>query len=179
MTYLLVRHDSFPFLAKSSYFIKRGINFQILGCMFVKELCTVWWKPLHCCLFLAYCHRSTDRHYKVLWKMWTHFCAFKALGLFLLQHSVFQKKKATLGENYLSWFLYCIYQANCQPVRLSFTAKLPYSQLCGKNIFSKNACSKDIYSKEDHGENSRHKINVLFHQTVSILVIFTSWALWR
>ena len=41
LTCLLVQHDAFSFFAKISSFIKRGISFQILGCVFVPELCVV------------------------------------------------------------------------------------------------------------------------------------------
>lgn len=43
--------------------------------------------------FLAYCHMSIDRCFKILWKTWVQLCAFVALRLFLLQHGVFQNKK--------------------------------------------------------------------------------------
>ena len=88
----------FLFFTKISSFIKRSISFQTLGCIFEPELCIVLWKPLHCCLFLVYCHMSVDRHYKFLGEMWVQLCTFEALSLFLLQHSVFQNKKQLLGQ---------------------------------------------------------------------------------
>ena len=85
---------------KISSFIKRGISFQTLGCVFVTELCVALWKPLLCCVYLACCHTSVDRGSKVLWETWVQLCTFEVLSLFLLQCSVFQTKKPTLGANH-------------------------------------------------------------------------------
>lgn len=43
---------------------------------------------------------------------------------------------------------------NCQPVLLSFMAKLPYRQLVTQWKCGKNACGKDVYSKAAYSENT-------------------------
>ena len=46
----------FFFFAKISFFIKRGVSFQTLGCRFVLEVRIELWTRLHCCVFLVYRH---------------------------------------------------------------------------------------------------------------------------
>lgn len=52
------------------FFIKRSLDFQVLGCILVIEVCVMLWKLLSHYLSLAYCHRSVGRCSKVLWEMW-------------------------------------------------------------------------------------------------------------
>ena len=116
----------FFFSAKISSFIRRGISFQILGCMFIPKLCIALWKPLHCCVFLASCNMSVDKHSRVLWEMWVQICNFQALNLFLLHCSVLQNQKPALGANHhhLSWFLYDIYQNKLSTSHFTFYGKI-------------------------------------------------------
>lgn len=52
------------------FFIKRSLDFQVLGGILVIEVCVMLWKLLSHYLSLAYCHRSIGRCSKVLWEMW-------------------------------------------------------------------------------------------------------------
>ena len=62
--------DSSPHLASHFFFIKRSLDFQVLGGILVIEVCVMLWKLLSHYLFLAYCHMSVGRCSKVLWEMW-------------------------------------------------------------------------------------------------------------
>lgn len=66
----LVHQPTSSFLAKFSSFIKRGIRFQILGCLSVTGFVLNWESLLHCCVFLAYRHLLVDSYSKVLWEIW-------------------------------------------------------------------------------------------------------------
>lgn len=87
------------FLAKISSFIKRGVSFQTAGCVYVPKLCAAFRKPLHCCVFLACCHVSIDRH-SVPGETLLQLCTFKAPSLLLFQGSMFRNKKPTLGAKH-------------------------------------------------------------------------------
>lgn len=103
-----------------------------------------------------------------------HLCAFKVLGLFL---PCFRRRNQ-LGKSSSSVMIsvLCIStQTTSQIFYLLQQNCLTANQLCGKSIFSKNACDKDIYSREDYDKNSGHVDK--FSQTLSILFIFTFWAL--
>ena len=69
------RHCTFYFFTKVSFFIKRGGHFQVLGCGFVTNLCSVLWKLLHGWMFLAICS-FIDRYFNVVLGMWVQLCAF-------------------------------------------------------------------------------------------------------
>ena len=68
--FLLVYLFSIVFIflfTKMSSITERGISFQILGCIFVTELCGALQKY---CLCLVYCHMSIDTCSKVLREKW-------------------------------------------------------------------------------------------------------------
>lgn len=69
------RQCTFYFFTKVSFFIKRGGHFQVLGCGFVTDLCSVLWKLLHGWMFLAICS-FIDRYFNVVLGMWVQLCAF-------------------------------------------------------------------------------------------------------
>ena len=65
----------FFFLAEISSFIKR--DFQILGCIFVTELCTAWWMPT------AYsCSTVICLLIDIPWERWVQLWALNPLDLF-------------------------------------------------------------------------------------------------
>lgn len=64
-----------------------------------------------------------------------------------------KRTKLATGLNILSMLkvvliAYGEIKQNYRPVIISFTEKLTYSQLvCDENVFSENACGKDVYDK--------------------------------
>lgn len=54
---------------KITFFIKRGVGFQVLGCIFATSF-VLHCQSLPCGFFLVSCPVSVDRHPRVLWKRW-------------------------------------------------------------------------------------------------------------
>ena len=87
----------FSFLTKI-YFLKRGIRFQMLGCVFVTALYCAGKASVTLFVRGVLSISGLIRCSKVLWEMWVQLCAFKVLSLFFLQRSIFQNKKPAVGE---------------------------------------------------------------------------------
>lgn len=66
----------------------------------------MFWKLLHtCCLLLAYCHMSIDRHSKVLWEMWFNSVLSRILASFFSNVVCFKIRKQLLGQIVVIWQL--------------------------------------------------------------------------
>ena len=93
--------------------------------------------------------------------MQIHLCAFKVLGLFPAMSCV-SEEETNLGKSSSSVMISVLCISNQTTSQIFYLLQqncLTANQLCGKSIFSKNACDNDIYSREDYDENSEYVIN--------------------
>lgn len=138
----LIWHCIFSFSVKSFSFIKRGVSFQMLGCIFVTGLCIVLWKPSTMFFVLAIlsyiCWCSI-----VLWGRWVqNYASLKTIATtttITMHHCIGCIYRVHIYEDKMYIIMRVLHQIEMktklsnQTVNplffLLFMAKLPYNQL--------------------------------------------------